>query len=29
VIVIADSIRNWIGTRKRPQLTDEAALAEA
>src|SRR5689334_20185275 len=29
VIVIADSIRNWIGARKRPQLTDEAALAEA
>ncbi len=29
VIVIADSIRNWIGARKRPQLTDKAALAEA
>jgi carbon starvation protein len=29
VIVIVDSIRNWIGGRKRPQLTKEAALAEA
>jgi carbon starvation protein len=29
VIVIADSIRKWIGGRKRPLLTDEAALAEA
>ena len=29
VIVIADSIRKWIGGRKRPQLTTEAALAEA
>jgi carbon starvation protein len=29
VIVIADSIRKWIGARNQPQLTDEAALAEA
>jgi carbon starvation protein len=29
VIVIADSIRTWLSGRKRPQLTDEAALAEA
>jgi carbon starvation protein len=28
VIVIADSIRKWIGARKRPQLTTDAALAE-
>ncbi len=28
VIVIADSIRKWTGARKRPQLTDKAALAE-
>src|SRR5437660_529005 len=29
VIVIADSIRKWLGGRKRPQLTTEDALAEA
>ncbi len=29
VIVIVDSIRNWIGGRKRPQPTTDAALAEA
>jgi carbon starvation protein len=29
VIVLADSIRKWIGGRKRPQMTTEAALAEA
>ena len=29
VIVIADSIRKWIGARNRPQLTTEAALSEA
>src|ERR1041385_582956 len=29
VIVIADSLRNWIGGRKRPQPTTEAAIAEA
>jgi len=29
VIVLADSIRKWIGGRKRPQITSEAALAEA
>jgi carbon starvation protein len=29
VIVLADSIRKWIGGRKRPQLTTEAALSEA
>src|SRR2546425_2297218 len=29
VIVMTDSIRKWIGGRKRPQLTREAALAEA
>src|SRR5215510_745931 len=28
VIVIADSIRKWTSARKRPQPTDEAALAE-
>jgi carbon starvation protein len=29
VIVLADSIRKWIGGRKHPQLTTEAALSEA
>ena len=29
VIVLADSIRKWIGGRKRTELTPEAALAEA
>ena len=29
VIVLADSVRRWIGGRKQPQLTSEAALAEA
>jgi len=29
VIVLVDSIRKWIGGRKRPDLTTEAALAEA
>ena len=29
VIVIIDSIRKWIGARRRPQITPEAALAEA
>jgi carbon starvation protein len=29
VIVLIDSIRKWIGGRKRPELTPEAALAEA
>ena len=28
VIVLADSIRSWIGGRRRPELTPEAALAE-
>jgi carbon starvation protein len=29
VIVLVDSIRKWIGGRKRTDLTSEAALAEA
>ena len=29
VIVLVDSLRKWIGGRKRTQLTNEAALAEA
>src|SRR5215510_2217481 len=29
VIVLADSVRKWIGGRKRPETTPEAALAEA
>jgi carbon starvation protein len=29
VIVIADSLRKWISGRKRPQPTNDAALAEA
>lgn len=29
IVILADSIRKWIGGRKRPQLTTEAALAEA
>src|ERR1043165_6192266 len=29
VIVLADSIRKWIGGRKRPQMTTEAALSNA
>ena len=29
VIVLADSARNWIGGRKRPELASDAALAEA
>jgi carbon starvation protein len=29
IIVLADSIRKWIGGRKHPQVTSEAALAEA
>ena len=29
VIVLADSVRRWIGGRKQPQLTADAAMAEA
>jgi carbon starvation protein len=29
VIVLIDSVRRWIGGRKRPELTPDAALAEA
>ena len=29
VIVLIDSVRSWIGGRKHPELTAEAALAEA
>ena len=29
VIVLVDSIRNWIGGRRRPELVSDAALAEA
>ncbi|HYX31143.1 MAG TPA: carbon starvation CstA 5TM domain-containing protein, partial [Pyrinomonadaceae bacterium] len=29
VIVLVDSVRRWIGGRKRPEITAEAALAEA
>ena len=29
VIVLADSVRRWIGGRKQPQLTADAAIAEA
>ena len=29
MIILVDSVRKWIGGRKRPQLTPEAALAEA
>ena len=29
VIVLVDSVRNWIGGRKRPELVSDAALAES